>query len=172
MDSAFGGSKTDAEAVDRKIIGAKNRHMNQKTSAAEAQAGAPEINRLAGGVAYIESEKPLSKSCMPRGTFGNCKVQPAFGCKKTKTEEKKGRSELGQIIVQRRSRPVIEERIRDSHPGSQERDKHGKRDYEKNQINDSGDQANPKSCAGQGEGSRIVSARIGHFYRQDTSSCF
>ena len=86
---------------------------------------------------------------MPSRAFRKRKVKPAFQREETDTEKEESRSPLCEGLVEWSSRPMIEEGIRDAHSRSQEGDKDGKGDHQKKQIDDSGDEADPESRAGQ-----------------------
>src|SRR5579863_8482683 len=149
VDGALAGQQAHAEAIEQKIVAAEYGHVCQEPAGTEAQAGSPEIHGLAGVVSYVQSQKALSKGCVPGGAFRKRKVKPAFPREETNTEKQESRSPLGKGLVEWSSRTMIEEGIRDAHPRSQEGNKDREGDHQKKQIDDSGDEANPKTCVTQ-----------------------
>ncbi len=99
--SALAGCQADIETVDDEIIAAQDGDVHEQAASAETQAGLPEIHGVAGGVGYIKPQEALSQSCMPAGTLRESKVQPAFGCEKTYTEEEESRPDCASVSLRR-----------------------------------------------------------------------
>ena len=131
VDGALAGNQADTEAIDQEIVATQKGNVNKKAAGAEAQAGPPEIHGLACGVSYVQSQKALTKGCVPSGAFRKRKVKPAFPREETNTEKQESRSPLGKGLIECSSRTMIEEGIGDAHSRSQERDKDGEGDYQK-----------------------------------------
>ena len=60
MDGAFTGRQAHTEAIDRKIVAAQNWYEGYETSAAEAQAGSPEIDWFTCAVGHIDPQEALT----------------------------------------------------------------------------------------------------------------
>jgi len=167
VDGALTGQQAHAEAIEQKIVAAEYGHVRQEPSGTKAEAGSPEIHGLACGVSYVQSQKALSKGCVPRGALGKRKVEPTFCCKEANAEKQKGRCPLSKGLVERSSRTMIEEGIRDAHPCSQEGNKDREGDHQKKQIDGSGDEADPKPCVTQRYDAGKSSLRNCHWRVQD-----
>lgn len=103
---------------------------------------------------------------MPVGTLRESIVEPALDCEEAEADEKKSRSGLRERFVERRSRAMIEEGIRDPRCGGKKRNENSEGDHEKYQVNDCGNGANPEAWVWQRRSD--VNARASHFSQRST----
>ena len=149
MQRLLSRGHTRAKAGDSEVRQADQRNAEHESPREEAAAGTPKCNLLALFVGDIKTEEFLAEGCLPRRTFKHRKIQPGSDDQKTSDRDDRGFAQSCDDGAGRIARAKFQERVWDSLRDHPDRDKHGKRDSQNNQIEDCGRNPLPKAGIGK-----------------------
>lgn len=138
-------SQSSANAIHREVQNAEIGRMGEEASSEEPCARTPNRQSVSLCVGHVKAHDLLPNRSLPRGTFQQGKIKPSANNKKTKNQQHSGLAKRRDNGAWRLVRMEFQERQRDSLCYREERNKHGHRDGQDNEVQNCRRHPKPKT---------------------------